>query len=547
MKKRFYLIVTMIALLLFTSACGATETSDNTSSTGAQKVLTVTKNADLNTMDPQYATDGLSFEAIALAVSGLYTLDKDGNAYPELCEKMEVSNDGLHYTFHLRKANWSNGQPVTANDFVYAWRRLASPDFASEYNYMIDVAGLKNGAAVLKGEIDPSELGVKATDDYTLEVDLEVPIPFFDKLMAFPPFYPSNQAFVEAQGDQFGLTPQTTLYNGAYTWTEWISGNSFSFKKNPDYWDAETIKLDGITFNVALDAQSAVLDFESGNTDYVYLTGELVDKYKEKEGYEINLGSYLWWLQVNHWSDKFDNPNLLNAIGLSINREQVANNVLKDGAIPAYSFVPRKLATDANGTDFRDACGEFYTGTKEEAKQYWETAKSEMGIDSFEWELLFEDSEQSKKVAEFIKSEVESNLDGMTVTLKSQPKKTRLQIMRGQEADYDMGLTRWGPDYADPMTYLELYATSASGSLGRGGYKNDEYEKLIKLAKSGTQTTEERWQTLIDAETVLMKSGLGPIPIYQTGAAQLWNPKVKDAYNMSVGVPYIYKWTYKED
>ncbi len=548
--KKTLLIGLLIALLVITSACGASDSgsSDSSSNSAAdEKVLVVTKNADLNTMDPQYATDGLSFEAIALSIEGLFTLDKDGNAYPGVCEKMEVSDDGLTYTFHLRDSKWSNDEPVTANDFVFAWRRLASPELASEYNYMIDVAAIKNGADVLSGKAGVDKLGVMAKDDKTLVVELDRPVPFFDKLMAFPPFYPSNQAFVEAQGTQFGLTPETTLYNGAYIWNNWVSGNNFTFSKNPNYWDADTIKLDGIEFKVALDAQSAVLDFESGNTDYVYLTGELVDKYKDKEGYTINLGSYLWWLQINHWSDKFDNPNLLNAVALSINREQVANNVLKDGAIPAYFFVPRQLAMDKNGKDFRDSCGDFYKGSKEDAKKYWEQAKAELGKDAFEWELLFEDSEQSKKVAEFIKSEVESNLDGMTVNLKSQPKKTRLQIMRGTEADYDMGLTRWGPDYADPMTYLELYATNAAGKPGRGGYQNDKYDELINLAKSGTQSPEERWQTMIEAETLLMESGLAVIPVYQTGAAQLWNPKVKEVYNMSVGVPYIYKWAYIED
>ncbi len=498
-------------------------------------------------MDPQVATDGLSFEAIAACTDGLFSVDKDGNAIPAIATKADVSDDGLKYTFHLREANWSNDEPVTANDFVYAWRRLADPEFGSEYSYMIEVANIKNGSEVLSGEMPIDKLGVSAPDDMTFVVELNAPVPFFDKLMSFPVFYPVNQKFVEEKGKEYGLSPETTLYNGPFVWTEWFSGNNFKFVKNEKYWDKDAVKLDGLEFKVSLDAQSAVLDYEAGNSDNVYLTGELVDNYKDNPDYKIQLGSYLWWLQANYHTDKFKNKNLVKAIGLAYNREQVANNVLKDGAIPAYFFVPRKLASDKSGKDFRDTSGDYFTEDKEMAKKYWEAAKKDLGIDSFEFELLFEDSEQSKKVAEFLKSEIEGTLEGVTVNLKSQPKKTRLQIMRGTEDDYDFGLTRWGPDYADPMTYLELYAPTSSKAYGRGGYKNDQYTELIAKAKSGKLTTEERWQVMIDAEKLLLEEDVALLPVYQTGKAELWNPKVKEVYIQSVGVPVIYKNAYFEE
>lgn len=538
--KRWLSLLLIVILALGVVACSSGDDSSTSSSEGeGSKVLRVTKNADLNNMDPQVATDGLSFEAIAAVTDGLLTLDESGAAVPALAETFDVSDDGMMYTFHLRDAKWSNGEPVVAADFVYAWQRLASAELASEYSYMIDVSGVKNGAAVLAGEKETSELGVKAQDDKTLVVELERPIAYFDTLMAFPSFYPVNEAFVKEQGDQYGLSPETTLYNGAFLWTEWFSGNSFSFTKNPDYWDADNVKLDGIEFKVALDAQSAVLDFESGNSDYTQLRGELVDKYKDQEGYEIELGSYLWWLQPNFYGEKFQNQNLLKAIALSYNRDQVTNNVLKDGAIPAYFFVPRKLSA-LEGEDFVDSVGEFFTEGKEKGKEYWEAYKKEANVQTLEFELLFEDSEQSKKVAEFLKSEIESNLEGMTVSLKGVPKKTRLEIMRGSEEDYDIGLTRWGPDYADPMTYLELYAKTPT-DLGRGGYSDAKYDELIELAKSGSQSKEERWATLVEAHKLLLETNVGPLPVYQTGAAQLWNPKVKGVINNSVGVPFLYK------
>ncbi len=554
------LLVCLLVLLMVLSSCAPaakpdpaptpatppattpSETPEEPTPATGGGILRVSKNVDLNTMDPQYATDGLSFEGIAACVDGLYTSDEAGNMVPALATEMTVSDDSLTYTFTLRDAQWSNGDPVTAHDFVYAWQRLGSAELASEYAYILGVAGIKNADAIVAGEMDSKELGVSAPDDKTLVVELERPVAFFDKLMAFPPFFPANQKFVEQAGAQYGLTPETMLYCGPFMWTEWISDNSFSFVKNPTYWDADAVKLDGLEFKVARDEQSAVLDFESGNTDYVYLSGELVSRYKDEPGYSIQLGSWLWFLQVNHYDPKLDDENLMKAISLAFDRELIANNVLQDGSIAAVGFVPRKLASDSKGVDFRDSAGKYFTEGKDKAKEYWEAYKADKGVDAFEFELIFEDSEQSKKVAEFMKSEIETTLAGMTVNLKSVPKKTRLEIMRGKELDYDMGLQRWGPDYADPATYLDLYAVPEN----RGGYTRPEYEAYVEKYKSADITPDERWQVMLEAEDFLLKSAMGPIPVYQTGAAQMWNPKVKGVLNLTVGTPFLYKDAYFE-
>ncbi len=542
MKKIVSLLLVLV-LVFSVVACGSDGKAPESKNKG--KVLIVTKNNDLNNMDPQVATDGLSFEAIAACTDGLMSTDKDGNPIKGLAKEVKVSDDGLKYTFHLRDAKWSNDKPVTAHDFVYAWRRLADPKFKSEYAYMLDVAAVKNATKISTGKAKVEELGIKALDDKTVEVTLERPIPFFEKLMAFVPFYPVNKEFVESKGKEYGSSPETTLYNGAFVWTKWQQGNSFKFVKNDKYWNKDIVKLDGLEFKVSSDPQSAILDYEQGNSNNVYLTGELVEQYKNndkyKEHYIKQLGSYLWWLQVNNYSKKLKNQNLVKAIALAYDREQIAKNVLKDGSIGAYFFVPRKLASDKNGKDFRDSSGNYFKEGKDKAKEYWKKAKEEMKIDKFEFELLFEDTEQSKKVAEFLKSEIESTLDGFTVKLKSQPKKTRLAIMGGTEDDYDIGLTRWGPDYADPMTYLELYAPQAGKEFGRGGYKDAKYTELINKAKYGKLSFEDRWKTMIEAEKVLLSENVGVLPVYQTGKAELWDPKVKDVYIKSVGVPVIYK------
>ncbi len=531
MKKIISLLI-VFTLIVGMTGCGSEKTSAK-----SEKVLTVTKDSDLNSMDTQLATDGFSFEAIAATIDGLYAMDKDGSAVPALAEKTEVSEDGLTYTFTIRDAQWSNGTSVTANDFVYGWRRLANPESASEYSYMLDVAGIKNGWLCATGEKPLEELGVKAVDDKTLVVELDRAVPFFIKLMTFPSFFPTNQEFVEAQGDEYALSPEGTLACGPFKMSEWYQGSSFKLVKNDKYWDVDAVKLDAINFKVVLDSQSAVLEYDSGATDYVRLTGELVEKYKDNPDYEINLGSYLWFLSVNLKKDDLSNKNLNRALANAYNREQIANAVLKDGSVPGNFFIPIKLATGPDGKDFRDTTPKYFTKGKEVAKKYWEKAKAEIGKDEIDIELLFEDSESSKKIAEFLKSEIETTLEGITVDLKSQPKKTRLKLM--DKGEYEIGLTRWGPDYQDPMTYLELFVSE--GTFNFGFYSDPEYDKLIEQCTSGKISLEKRWELMKKAEEILLKGG-GPIPVYQTGASNLWNPRITGVINNSVGIPYTYKY-----
>ena len=193
MKRSFKLMAILMALLLASCGGSGAPASGDSGSAGENK-LVVSKNADLTSMDPQLATDGLSFEAIAACIEGLYQFDENSVPQPALAESVEESEDHLTWTFHLRDAKWSNGDPVTADDFVYAWQRLGT--IGSEYGYMLEVAGVKNGAAVSQGKMPAEELGVRAVDEKTFEVTLERPVPFFLKLMVFPSFYPANKAFV---------------------------------------------------------------------------------------------------------------------------------------------------------------------------------------------------------------------------------------------------------------------------------------------------------------------------------------------------------------
>ncbi len=536
LKKPLALALTaaMLAGCGGSSASGATSTdgaASGGSASGDASTVTVAIDADLNTMDYEIATDGNSFIMQSLVMSGLTELAADGSPLPELAESWDVSDDGLVYTFHLADAKWSNGDPVTASDFVYAWQRLDNPDTASEYAFILDTVHIANAAAVNAGEADPSELGVKAVDDKTLEVTLTLPCDFFLSLLAFPSFFPLNQKFYESQGDQFALSPDNLLYCGPYTMTGYQQGSEYTFEKNPDYFKADqmTDYVDKIVFRYLQDTQSAMLDYQSGNLDVVKLQGDQVDQYSGTEGFTNRMTGYLWYLSIDFntsvhpENSQFANLNLRKAMSLAIDRDTIAANVLKDGSIGADGLIPKDLATGPSGEDFREENGKLTEYNLDQAKEYYAKALEELGTDTVSFELLYEDSEASKAVAEYIQSNLKAI--GMDVTLNSKPKKTRLQLMN--DKDYNVALTRWGPDYADPETYFDLFTTDNTAN-NSGSYSNADYDALVKAAGSGEDATDsaKRWQDYLDAEKIIVQDDPGVIPVYQNGGAMMINPKV---------------------
>ena len=534
MKKYAKFLMIFVFSVVTLAAC-----SGDSESSG--KVLKVAKDVELASRDQHIATDGLSFEVIAATIEGLYTVDADGNAIPAIAESYDLSEDGLTYTFYLREeAKWSNGDPVTSNDFVYAWRRLVDPNTASEYAFIMDVAGVENAASVNSGDASLEELGVKAVDDYTLEVNLALPVPYFLQLMAFPSFFPLNESFVTEKGDDYAQSPDGLLANGPFKMTEWTQGHSFKVEKNDSYYDKENVNLDGIEYKIMKDAQTAALEFDYGNMDIVRLTGEIVDLYKDNDAFTLIHEGYLWYIAPNEEVPELQNVNLRQALGRAVNKEQLTETVLNDGSTVADFIVPVSLATGPDGKDFREtSANDYMTYDVAVAGEYWEKAKQELGIDSLTLELLFEDTDALKKCAEFIQSELQTNLPGLTIELKSQPKKNRLELMRA--GDYQLGITRWGPDYADPTTYLDMFITGNANNYPN--YSNADYDALMERIGKGdlVYDAEARWEAMKEAEELLIAQDAASLPMYQQGNTYLINPKVSGIETHSVGVPFIYK------
>lgn len=547
-SRKWLAIVLTFVLVMSLSACGGNsktdkDTSSNSPSTGG-KVLNVHIDVEVASMDPQIATDGTSFELLADVTEGLYALNADGSPTLGMAESVEKSTDGLTYTFKLRDTKWSNGTKVTANDFVFAWRRLVDPKVASEYAFIMGVAGVKNANSIMSGKMDPKELGVTAVDDQTLKVELDFPVAFFESLMTFPSFLPVNEAFFNSCKDTFATSKDTILSNGAFRITDYQpAATTITLEKNPDYWDAGSVKLAGIKYQVIKDSQQAMLAYSNGDLDIANLTGEQVEQYQNDPEFTNIMAGYLWYISPNQQVKGLENLNLRKALALAYDKEAVVKNILKDGSIIADFAVPTLLATGPDAKDFRASAGTYLSTNKAEALKYWEAAKAELGVTTLTYKMLVEDTESAQNVAQFIQSEIQTTLPGITIELEVLPKKNRVERM--QEGTYELGLTRWGPDYADPMTYLDMWITDSSNNYGH--WSNSEYDALIESCTKGELALDaaKRWDALKQAEKLVMDNAV-IFPVYQKGEAVMIKKGVTGIEFHSVGINRVFKRTVKE-
>lgn len=555
-------VLTAAAMVVGMTGCGSssssatTETSSSASASegaGESGEASAAGTSDLNIMletpvmslDPQQATDGTSFEVIADYTDGLMQMDADGQAVPAIAESYDLSEDGTVYTFHLRDdAVWSNGDPVTASDFVFGWQRAVDPAIASEYAYMLsDIGQVKNAAEIIAGEMDKSELGVTAVDDHTLEVTLNVPVSYFLSLMYFPTFYPVNQAFYESVGDTFATSPETTLSNGAFILDSYEpAATAFHLTKNPDYYDADKVQLPGLNYQVIQDSQQALMSYQTGDLDITLVNGEQVDQVKDDPEFKTIGAGYLWYVSPNmDGVPELANLNVRLAMTFAIDRDAITADVLKDGSAPAYTAVPPQFATGPDGSDFSEDQTKFsdvcaYDADK--AVEYWNQGLSELGISSLTLDMIVDADDAPQKVAQVLKEQWETTLPGLTVNLVVEPKKQRVEDM--QNGNFQLGLTRWGPDYADPMTYLGMWVTGNSNNYGL--WSNEEYDAIIAECTTGDLCTdaEGRWARLYDAEKIVMDEAV-IYPLYAQCNAEMVSSSVSGIEFHPVALNRVYK------
>jgi oligopeptide transport system substrate-binding protein len=547
-KKLSLFLVLLLAVSTLLAACGGKNDNaagdkkegDKPAETKKEQVLNLLETQEIPSMDSVLATDAVSFNVMNNVFEGLYRLDKNNEPTPGMAESYEVSEDGKVYTFKLRDAKWSNGDPVTAHDFVFAWRRALDPKTAAEYAYIM--YDIKNAEEVNTGKLPVDQLGVKALDDKTLQVELKNPIPYFLSLTTFPTFYPQNEKFVKAQGEKFGLEANTTLYNGPFVLSEWKHEQSFQLKKNPNYWDANTVKLETINFNIVKDTATAVNLYETKKADRAELTAEFVDKYKNDPNYLPISEPTLFFLRMNQNNEVLKNVKARKAIAMAFDKEGIANVILNNGSKPANYFVPEGFVKGPNGKDFREENGDLLKTNVEEAKKLWAEAKKELGKDKITLELLNYDTESSKKLGEYLKEQLETNLEGLTINIKQQPFKQKLDLETKMQ--YEISLAGWGPDYQDPMTFIDMFVTN--GAHNQTGWSNPEYDKLVKDAKTTLLSDlQARWDAMVKAEKILLDEAV-IAPVYQRGRAYVQREYVKGIVEHQFGGDWSYKWAYIE-
>ena len=497
---------------------------------------------DIQGMDSTVVDDGMSFNAVHAITDGLTAVNEKGKTAPAIAKSWDVSDDGKTYTFHLRNAKWSNGDKVTANDFVYSWRKIIKN--AGNYAYMLGSGGasVKNADALMELGANATDeqmatLGVTAKDDQTLVVELENKVPYFTDLMAFPCYFPQNEKFVEKCGKNYGTKPEYTLSNGAYKMTKWVKGNKATFTKNDKYYDAKTVATKNLEMYLVQDPKTAAQNFDNGKVDYARINSTLVDKYKGKDTFTTFNEGYLFYLQLNFKNDTVANKNVREALAYAINRKDLCENVLKDGSKGATGFIPSQLSTSSAGKDFRDDADKYVSYDQKKAQEYLDAAKKELGTDTITIDLLYgTDESPMDTMAEYLQGSF-SKLKGLKVNMVATVKKDRI-YNREANGNFQVVCTRWGPDYADPTTYLNLALTDNSNNYGK--YANAKFDALMEQIQKESDLT-KRWDLMIQAEKVMMED-MAYIPVFEKGAAALKAKNVKGLVVVPVGTPYTFKY-----
>ncbi|MGM9902868.1 oligopeptide ABC transporter, binding protein [Enterococcus sp. 10A9_DIV0425] len=552
-KKLTFGVIAVCGLVLAGCYGGSADTKDSGSASSGKAdgggVFNLVVPQEMPTADLSVATDTISFTALNNVYEGIYRLDEDSKPQPAgATELAEVSEDGLTYKIKLREdAKWSNGDPVTAADYVYGWQRTVDPATASEYAYLF--APVANAEDITAGKKDKSELGIKAVGDHELEITLTKQTPYFQYLLAFPSFFPQNQAVVEKNGDAYASKSDKAVYNGPFTLADFDgpgTDTEWTYKKNDQYWDKDAVKLSEIKVSVVKESSTALNLFKDGQADDVILSGELAQQNANDPAYTSVKEARTSYIEFNQRDDKspFKNANLRKAISYSINRDALVKQVMGDGSVASTGLIPADMTKNPEtNEDFAAEAGELVSYDKDKAKEYWDKAKSELGIDSLEFSLMASDDDSTKKVIEYIQNSIQENLDGVKV--KPTPVPFSVRLDRSSSGDFDTVLGGWGADYADPSSFTDLFVTG--NSYNRGQWSNADYDKVVEASASKDAGDENaRWKDLQEANKIIADD-MGVVPVYQKAEGHLVNEKVKGIVHHAAGASWDYKWTYIEE
>ncbi|WP_237755847.1 peptide ABC transporter substrate-binding protein [Fructilactobacillus fructivorans] len=540
-KKIFSVAFIGAALALVLTGCSSGSTKSGS------KDLAINSKDIISTMDSSTVTDTIGAQNLANTMEGLYRYS-GRKIEPGIATKVVTpTKGGTQYNFNLRNAKWSNGDPVTAYDFVYSWRRIVDPKTASQYSYIFQ--GVKNADKITNDKASPKTLGVKAIGPHKLQVNLSQPIPYFNSLLTGASYLPLNQKVVEKAGSKYGLNSKEMVFDGPFKLDKWQVGNTaWTESKNNSYWNKDNVKLNNIKYYVVKDPNTGLNLYASHVIDrYQDLSGDSANQLKNNKDFSTNPTSSTYYIEMNEKKDPFfKNTKIRQAIGHSINRQLLSNQVLGKTATPDASVVPSKMTWNKQtGADFenepqskQDASYNNYNPKL--AKQLWTEGLKETGQKNLNLTLLSDDTDSALKQSEFLQAELQK-LPGLKVTLANVPFKNRLQ--RSTSGDFDMVVSAWNADFPDPVTFLNLFETG--GAMNDGHWSNKEFDNQIKEASDkNAGNYQARWQNLLNAQTILTKQE-GVVPLYQLNTAALTRNDVKN-YNMSPNGNYDLAAAYKK-
>lgn len=523
------LAFSLLASLVFTG-CTTQPTSSQsaggdkpaeTAAAGQEMAINIA--SEPQTADPGLAEDIPSMSVARAAFDGLLRIGTDGKLHEAVAEKYEVSPDKLTYTFHLRDTKWSNGDPVTAQDFEYAWKRVLNPETASSYAYQMYY--IKNGQKANAKEVPLDQVGVKATDDKTLVVTLENPAPFFPELVSTVTYFPVNKKVVESN-PKWAAEAATYVGNGPFIMDKWEHKSQIVWKKNDTYWDKENVKLSKLTYNMIEDANTELSMFEAGELDWAGsplgdLPGDAMQSLKDsgKLHDQATAGTEIY--VFNTTKVPFNNKNIRKAFAYAIDRKALTDNVVTYRGTPALGYLPPTMSFNKDGY--------FKDGDVNTAKKLLEQGLKELGLKELPpIEILYNTSESHTRLAQAIQDQWRKAF-GIEVKLKNQENKVKREQMK--QGNFMIGRGSWIGDFNDPINFLELYRDLGGNNNAR--WTNPEFKDL--LVKSASEAdTQKRNELLKKADEIFMDE-MPIIPIYYYTYAWAQGDGVKDVVIDALG------------
>ncbi|WP_056969295.1 peptide ABC transporter substrate-binding protein [Lacticaseibacillus thailandensis] len=537
MKKHSALVgIGLVIMVLVLTACGGQAQRP------ARTTVNVMQASPLQSVDPAHASDIVSAQTMMDVYSGLYRYSNK-QLHPDMAARMAtISHDQKTYTFHLRRnARWSDGRHVTAQDFVYAWRRAVNPATKSPYAYAFN--DIVNAQAIGAGKMSAQRLGVVALTRTTLRVRLTKAVPYFESMLTMSVFDPVERTQVTKYGSQYGTSAATLTFNGPYRLTKWRGKGAQRWveTKNPTYWRAHQVHLHRVTYRVVKSSQHALKLFRQGQLDDITVSGSSTHKAKKMTGYHVVKQNIATYLELNQARvPALKNQSVRQSLALAINRAGLIRDVLGDGSQPLTTIVPAGMFyNEQSGADFATSAANgvsrYSKYDLERARKLFKAGMAATGQTQLTLTVIGADTDSAKATLQYLQRSLAAlSQPQATVTVKVVPLSLTDRLARLRTGNFDLALTAWSADYPDPATFLNLFTTGNSNN--HAGWSNTKYDQLVNAA----QTTDagnvtHRWHDLLAADQLLTRS-VATIPLYQVGQARVRNPQLHARYNNPNGL-----------